>query len=112
MLAGTLATAERGHVGLLVPEVHRLAGEIHLEAGALPEAERAFGAALAAAAAQGALSLELRAALSYCALLERVGRREQGLALVRRHLARFTEDQEQPDLARARALLGAAVVRT
>jgi tetratricopeptide (TPR) repeat protein len=109
MLAGTLATAERGHVGLLVPEVHRLAGEIHLEAGALAEAGRAFEAALATAGAQGALSLELRAALSYCALLERVGRGEQGLALVRRHLARFTQYQQQPDLVRARALLGAAV---
>jgi hypothetical protein len=107
-----VAKAERGHVGVLLPEVHRLTGEIHLEAGALADAETAFEAALASAAAQQALSLELRAALSYLALLEQVGRREQGLALVRHHLARFAEGHGQPDLVQARELVGAVAEQT
>ena len=35
MLAATAETAQRGHVGVLLPDVYRLMGEIHLEAGAL-----------------------------------------------------------------------------
>jgi class 3 adenylate cyclase/tetratricopeptide (TPR) repeat protein len=111
MLAETVTKAERGHVGLLLPEVHRLAGTIHLETGALADAETSFTAALDTAAAQQALSLELRAALSYQALLERTGRRAEGLALVQKHLDRFTEGHQHPDLVQARGLLVAAVDR-
>jgi hypothetical protein len=53
------------------------------------------------------LSLKLHSALSYHALLEQVGRREQGLALVRHHLARFIEGHGQADLVRACGLLAA-----
>lgn len=109
MLAETAATAERGHVGVLLPEVHRIAGEIHLAAGALDLAEAAFQAALATAAAQQALSLELRAAVAQLPLLSRLGRRDEGLALVQHHLARFSDSQSQPELVNARALLGATV---
>jgi hypothetical protein len=42
MLAATAEMAHRGHAGLLLPDVHRLIGEIHLEAGALDKAESAF----------------------------------------------------------------------
>lgn len=109
MLADTVTLAEREHVGLLVPEIHRMAGIIHLDAGALADAEASFKAALATAAAQQALSLELRAALSYQVLSDGNGRREQGLALVQHHLDRFTDSHQQPDLLRARELLGATV---
>ena len=82
MLAATAETAQRGHVGVLLPDVYRLMGEIHLEAGALCEAESAFRKALETAEAQKALSLALRSALSYHTLLERTKRRAEGLALV------------------------------
>ena len=60
MLAATAETAHRGHVGVLLPDVYRIMGEIHLEAGALGEAELAFRKALETAEAQKALSLSLR----------------------------------------------------
>ena len=106
MLAATAETAHRGHVGVLLPDVYRLMGEIHLEAGALDEAESAFRKALETAEAQKALSLALRAALAYHILLERTNRGAEGLALVRQCYERFTDSFSQPDLVRARALLG------
>jgi class 3 adenylate cyclase/tetratricopeptide (TPR) repeat protein len=109
MLANTAETAHRGHVGVLLPDVYRLMGEIHLEAGALGEAESAFLKALQTAEAQQALSLALRAALAYHALLERTKRGAEGLALVRQCYERFTDSFSQPDLVRARDLLGGAV---
>ena len=38
MLAATAETARRAHVGVLLPDVYRLMGEIHLDAGALDKA--------------------------------------------------------------------------
>ena len=108
MLAETVATAQRGHVGVLLPEVHRLIGEIHFEAGALDLADAAYAQALACAQAQQALSLALRAALAWQPLLARRGRGDEGLALLRQQLEQFTDSHDQPDLVRARALLEAA----
>jgi class 3 adenylate cyclase/tetratricopeptide (TPR) repeat protein len=105
MLAATAETAHRGHVGVLLPDVYRIMGEIHLEAGALGEAESAFRKALETAEAQKAVSLALRASLSYHSLLECTKRRDEGLALVRQRYERFTDSFSQPDLVRARALL-------
>ncbi len=110
MLEASAETARRGHVGVLLPDVHRLAGEIHLAAGALDAAEAALRRALEVAAEQQALSLELRAALALHPLLERTGRGDEGLALVRRLHARFADSHAQPDLQRARALLDAVAV--
>jgi tetratricopeptide (TPR) repeat protein len=107
MLDATAQTAERGHVGVLLPDVYRLMGEIHAEAGAFGQAESAYRKALDTATAQQALSLALRVALSYHALLERTGRCPEGLALVHRHYERFTDSFSQPDLVRARAMLEA-----
>ena len=108
MLAATAQTAHGGHVGVLLPDVYRLMGEIHLEAGAPGEAEWAFRKGLETAEAQKALSLALRAALSYYPLLERTKRRNEGLALVRQCYERFTDSFSQPDLVRAHALLEGA----
>jgi len=105
MLAATAETARRGHVGLLLPDVYRLMGDIHLEAGALEPAEAAYRQALDEAGGQQALSLELRAALAYHTLLERTNREAEGIARVRRCYERFTDSHSQPDLVRARALL-------
>lgn len=108
MLAATALTAQKGHVGVLLPEVYRLMGDIHLDAGALDQAEAALSQALDCAQAQNALSLELRAALSWHALLLCRQRADEGLARVRQCFERFTDSFEQPDLLRARALLDAA----
>jgi class 3 adenylate cyclase/tetratricopeptide (TPR) repeat protein len=105
MLAGTARTAYDGHVGILLPDVYRLMGELHVDLGRLDDAETAFRQALATAVAQEALSLELRAAISYHDLLERTGRSGEGLALVQRCYERFSDSLSQPDLVRARAML-------
>ena len=105
MLAATAETARRGHVGVLLPDVFRLIGEIHLQAGALAQAEAAFEQALATARAQQALSLELRAAMARQPLFERTGRAAEGMALVRRCYERFSDSFDQPELRAARAML-------
>ena len=108
MLAATAERAQRGHVGVLLPDVYRLMGEMQLEGGMVREAELAFRKALETAEAQKALSLALRSALSYHALLERTERQAEGLALVRRYYERFTGSFSQRDLVRARELLNGA----
>lgn len=105
MLAATAETARRGHVGVLLPDVHRLMGEIHQQAGALAQAEAAFELALETARAQQALSLELRAAMSCHGLLAKTGRDAEGVALVRQCYERFTDSFDQPELRAARAVL-------
>src|SRR5262249_9021904 len=94
-----------GHVGVLLPDVHRLMGQIHADLGRPEDAESEFRNALETAAGQRSLSLELRAALSYLELLATVGRRDEGIRLVRQHYERFEEGLSQPDLVRARSVL-------
>ena len=108
MLAAAAETAQRGHVGVLLPDVYRLMGEIHLDLGQLDDAEGAFQRALDTAAAQRALSLELRAAISYHDVLERTGRGDEGVALLKRCYDEFDDSFSQPDLIRARTMLEAA----
>jgi tetratricopeptide (TPR) repeat protein len=108
MLAATAEAAQRGHVGVLLPEVYRLMGELHLQAGGLGEAESALRKALETAEAQKALSLALRSSLSYHSLLEQTERHAEGIGLVRRYYEQFTDSFSQPDLVRARALLDGA----
>ena len=105
MLRDTATTARIGHVGVLLPDVYRVMGDIHLTLGDLASAEEAFREAIDLAASQKALSLELRATLAYHRLLERTGRAHEGLAQVRARYERFTDSFDQPDLVRARALL-------
>lgn len=105
MLAAAAETARQGHVGVLVPDVHRLMGEIHVDLGRLDDGEAEMQKALETAASQKSLSLELRAALSYLVLLEQTGRRQEGLHLVQRHYERFDDSLSQPDLLRARSVL-------
>jgi class 3 adenylate cyclase/tetratricopeptide (TPR) repeat protein len=105
MLTETAETAHRGHVGVMLPDVYRLMGEIQLDLGHLDAAENAFHRALDTAGAQKALSLELRAAISYHEVLERTGRHSESLALIQRCYERFTDSLSQPDLVRARTML-------
>ncbi|MEP7001202.1 MAG: tetratricopeptide repeat protein, partial [bacterium] len=105
MLRETAATAYEGHVGVLLPDVYRMMGEILMEQGELGEAEAAFRRAIDTASSQKALSLELRAALSLHALLKRTKRGEEGVAIVRARYDRFTEGFGHSDLVKARAVL-------
>jgi adenylate cyclase len=87
-------------------EVHRLRGEILLSRSAedARDAEGCFQQALELARAQGALSLELRAAAS----LTRFGQREDGGdtgKLLKDCYARFSEGFDTADLRAAKHLL-------
>ena len=108
MLSATAEKAQRGHVGVLLPDVYRLMGVLQLEGGMLREAEMAFRKALEIAEAQRSLSLALRAALSYYTLLKRTKRHAEGIALVQQNYEKFTDSFSQPDLVRAREVLSEA----
>jgi predicted ATPase len=96
-------------------ELHRLKGAALL-AGASDEsglaaARACFEEALRIAAAQGAQSLELRAALSLAHLHRASGRPELGYTLLHPIVQRFTEGFDTADVRDARALLGAYTAR-
>jgi class 3 adenylate cyclase/tetratricopeptide (TPR) repeat protein len=105
MLNATAATARRGSVGVLLPEVYRLLGELYSVQGDMPAAERSFEMALQSADDQHALSLAMRAALSYEPLLTESGRRTQALQKIRGYYKNFIDSFSQPDLTRARQVL-------
>ena len=83
------------------PELHRLRGELLLARGDRDAGLESLERAIAIAREQGALSYELRAAVSLAA---RRRDRVSGEA-VARVLEAFTEGDELPDLVAARALL-------
>jgi adenylate cyclase len=88
-------------------ETWRVRGDLLRLAADDAGAEAAYRAALAHAAAQGALSLELRAAMGLARLLAARGDRAEGRALVSAAYARFSEGFATGDLVAARALLPA-----
>jgi predicted ATPase len=95
------ATGERFHEA----ELYRLQGELLLASGAGGGAEPCFRQALAVARRQGALSLELRAAVSLGRLARQQGDVEGALAQLAEAYGRFTEGFDTLDLQEARALL-------
>lgn len=87
------------------PELHRLQGQLLLQAGAKKnrdEAVEQFQLALASAGALQAKSLELRAATSLCQLTRRAEDRERLSEIYES----FTEGFETADLQQAKAILG------
>lgn len=106
--AETLARAELGVVGWCEPEVkraHAMAVLHGAEPGAQAEAEALLGDSLALARRQGALSWELRAAISMAGLWRAQGRGVEARELLSTLLDRFGEGFETRDLLRAEALL-------
>lgn len=97
------------------PEIHRLTGELHLSRAArvvdasrgrtLAHASAAFRQALAAARAQHARSLELRAAMSLYRLSRHTGDRAHARSALAEIYGGFTEGFDTRDLTEARALL-------
>jgi predicted ATPase len=83
-------------------EICRLQGELLRRQGARPDdVDTCFRQALAVAQAQGALALELRAALSLC----RLWRSSEARALLAEVYGRFTEGWETRNLREAREML-------
>jgi hypothetical protein len=103
-----LAAAERGGERWFVAELLRTKGELLLhEPGdqILSAAERCFFAALEVAQEHGALSWELRVALSLAQLRVRQDRPDHARQLLAPVYNRFTEGFETPDLRSASAML-------
>jgi len=103
-----LAAAERGGERWFVAELLRTKGELQLqELGdqTLSAAECCFSAALEVAREQGALSWELRAALSLARLRVSQDRRDDARQLLAPVYSRFTEGFETPDLRSASSML-------
>ena len=94
------ATSE---IGLFVPELWRMKGELTLAtaAGERAAARAAFERAATMAAGQGAFLLQLRAETGLARLLAESGERALALTRLAPVLARFTEDRDQADVAAA-----------
>jgi len=92
----------------LIAEISRIKGELLLLQGgptAAAAAEDHFRQALDWAARQGALSLELRAAMSLARLLRDQGRSADAKALLQSVYDRFTEGFDTANLKEAKRLL-------
>jgi tetratricopeptide (TPR) repeat protein len=82
-------------------ELHRLKGDLLIARGELASAEEAFRTALGIAQRQGALSLELRAAMGLSRMLAARGEADEAHALLAEVHSRFTEGFGTRDLRRA-----------
>jgi predicted ATPase len=106
----TLARCEGRDELWYVAELLRIKGELLLlegASGAAAAAEDLFRLAIERARRQGALSLELRAAMSLTRLWRVQGRPAEGMALLQPVYDRFTEGFDTADLKAAKALLDA-----
>lgn len=107
VLDEALAVAASTGEGSYDAELHRLKGELLLARtpADTAAAEACFEQALAVARRQGALSLELRAAMSLAQLQRRRGEHDAARDLVAPICERFEEGFETADMRRARAFL-------
>jgi len=99
--AEAFARNDRGDVGWGAAEVFRRVAERHLAEGDPAAARVLFDRSLAVSREQGALSWELRTAMS----LTRWNRSPDHLAALAGVLGRFTQGEGTADLVAARALL-------
>jgi predicted ATPase len=102
-----LERAEREQTLSMTPELLRIRGEL-LRIQGSPEtdlAEGYFRLAMERAHAQGALSWELRAAMSLALLQQSKGRTSEARQLLQSRYDRFTEGFGSYDLKRAKRLL-------
>jgi predicted ATPase/DNA-binding winged helix-turn-helix (wHTH) protein len=103
-----LAWTERTEERWIIAEFLRIKGELLLREGApaaAATAEDHFRQALDWARRQGALSWELRAAMSLARLLRDEGRPADAMALLQPVYGRFTEGFDTADLKAAKALI-------
>ena len=106
-LKGTalLARANAGSQDPACEDKNKNGGNAGSENPAYRDAERCFERALAGAREQGALSLELRTAVSLARLYQRDGNRARGREILAPIYERFYEGFDTPDLRDAQALL-------
>jgi predicted ATPase/class 3 adenylate cyclase len=101
-----IAFAQRDGNRFCEPELHRIKGELLLEAGAPADAaETCFREAIAIAQQREARSWELRAKSSLARLLDWKGKREEARATLAEIYNWFTEGFDTADLKDAKALL-------
>jgi DNA-binding winged helix-turn-helix (wHTH) protein/predicted ATPase/class 3 adenylate cyclase len=116
VLAEALAAVQQTGERVWEAELHRLKGELMLQARHQPpepggsllhtaEAEACFHQALAVARRQQAKALELRAALSLARLWQQQGKRAEAHGLLAPIYGWFTEGFDTTDLLEAKALL-------
>src|SRR5262245_10839541 len=107
VLAEALAEIERNGVRYYEAELLRRRGELLLQHDVAGEqdAETCFRQAIALASRQQAKSLELRATVSLCRLLQRKGKREDARRLLAEVYGWFTEGFDTADLRDAKAML-------
>ena len=106
--AETIATAERSPQGWCAAEVLRAAGELSLRRRSPDgqvEAESRFRRSWAIAVSQGAVTWQLRTAISLGRLLKQQGRFEEAGELLQPVLARIVTRQSVADVTEARLLL-------
>jgi predicted ATPase/DNA-binding winged helix-turn-helix (wHTH) protein len=101
--ANALATEQVANWCL--PEILRIAGLIELQSGYGRKAEQLLRRSIAEASTMGALTLELRAALSLFAKLLSDGHRDDAVDLLKATCAKFREDETFRDLEEARACI-------
>jgi predicted ATPase len=101
-LAEALAITEQTHEGFAEPELHRLRGELLLDAAA---AEACFHQAIEIASRQQAKSFELRAVMSLSRLYHKQGRHIEARQTLSQIYCWFTEGSDSADLKEAAALL-------
>jgi adenylate cyclase len=105
VLDAAVREIEAGGERLWEPDVYRVRGELHLDAGATAVGEEFLQRALTVAGAGCALSLELRAAVSLARLHGSGGKPTVGGRILEEVLSRFSEGFATADLKAAGALL-------
>jgi predicted ATPase len=108
LLADGMGIATSTGEAFFEPELYRVRGEFLRQRGELPAARASIVEALTLARAQGAIGLELRAAMSLFSLESAVGAADVERASLAEVLGRFTEGFDTTDLQDARRLLGIA----
>jgi predicted ATPase/DNA-binding winged helix-turn-helix (wHTH) protein len=91
-----------------LPEILRIAGLIELQSGYSTKAEELLRRSIAEASTMGALTLELRAALSLFTKLRSDRHRDEAVDLLKATCAKFRADETFRDLEEARAYIRAS----
>ena len=107
LLEDALASTKLTGEGWWQAELHRLDGRLHLERGRHDQSEACFRSGIAAATAQRARTLELRAATSLARLWSDEGRKAEARDLLAPIYGWFTEGFGTLDLNEAKILLDA-----
>jgi tetratricopeptide (TPR) repeat protein len=109
LIARLLAQSSTPEVGVFVPELWRIRGELLLRQSAsnAPQAESFLGTALRIATGQGAPVFQLRAGIELARLLAEAGRREEAKIAIDRASVKSLTEWNGPEIAVAAQLRSA-----